>query len=63
MFGFQARSNSSHERVLCSLAIQQNPTHTKVEYIRTIFEVNQTLSYQTKCNSRKENSNGTTWNV
>ena len=64
MFGFQARSNSFTWKSFMQLSHSTKPNSPKkVEYIRTIFEVNQTLSYQTKWNPRKENSNGTTLNL
>ena len=66
MFGFQARSNSFTWKSFMQLSHSIKPnSQKKVEYIHTIFEVNQTLSLVIKQNGThvKENSNGTTLNV
>ena len=48
MFGFQARSNYFAWKSFIQLAIQQNPTHKKKNWVHTILEVKQTLSFVIK---------------
>ena len=63
-FIFKLDQTVSLERVLYSLAIQQNPTHKKKLSTYNFWsQTNIEFCYQTKWNLHKENSNGTTLNV